>query len=330
MDNKSQENPLVSIITVNFNQPEVTEDLLLSLRKVSYPNIEALVVDNGSKRNCSHLQERYPEVHFIQSRQNLGFAGGNNLGIRQAKGKYILLLNNDTEVDSHFLEPMLRLFEDIPKLGIVSPMLVFYDTGLVQYAGAKGINYFTGRGKKIGFKQAQETISPQARPTGLGHGAAMLFPKKLIDKVGYLPEIYFLYYEEHDWCEACKRAGYKVYFQGASKVYHKESVSVGKLNPLKTYYLNRNRLLFIQRNAHGLQKTCAIAFYLLLAFPKNLIKHTLKGEKEHALALKKVLRWHIKRKADSFKTLFNQKNFTSKSHERFKAKATGILPGKRD
>ena len=306
-----QSYPLVSIVTVNFNQPEVTEALLASLQKVSYPALEVLVVDNGCEKGCVHLKKEYPEVHFLESKQNLGFAGGNNLGIRQASGQYILLLNNDTEVTPNFLEPMLELFEQIPMLGIVSPLLLYQETGQVQYAGAQGINYFTGRGKKIGHKQAEESVIKKARPTDLGHGAAMLFPKKLVEEIGYLPEIYFLYYEEHDWCEACKRAGYKVYFQGASRVFHKESVSVGKANPLKTYYLNRNRLLFIQRNARGLQKVSALAFYALLAFPKNLIQHLLKGERAHASALWKAMKWHLKRAGASF-TFNKAKNLQTK------------------
>lgn len=296
---EKQNFPLVSIVTVNFNQPEVTAALLASLQKVSYPAIETLVVDNGCEKGCSYLKADFPEVHFLESKQNLGFAGGNNLGIRQAKGQYILLLNNDTEVAPDFLEPMLALFHEIPMLGIVSPLLLYHETGQVQYAGSKGINYFTGRGKKIGNRQSEDQVNKEAQPTDLGHGAAMLFPKRLIEEVGYLPEVYFLYYEEHDWCEASKRAGYKVFFQGASRVYHKESVSVGKANPLKTYYLNRNRLLFIKRNARGLQKVSALAFYFLLAFPKNMLQHLMKGEKAHASALWKALQWHLKNPVSS-------------------------------
>ena len=287
--------PLVSIITVNFNQPEVTEELLKSLRQVTYPSLEILVVDNGGSRKSFHLQPDFPEVQFINSQENLGFAGGNNLGIRQAKGDFILLLNNDTEVAPDFLQPMLQLFKEVPKLGIVSPLLIYHNTDLVQYAGARAINYITGRGSKIGHKQKVSPRFFKSYPTDLGHGAAMLFPRELLGAVGYLPEDYFLYYEEHDWCEACKRAGYKVYFQGKSQVYHKESVSVGKANPLKTYYLNRNRLLFIERNARGYQKYVASLFYLLIAFPKNLLKYIVAGEKEHAKALLKALGWNIKR-----------------------------------
>lgn len=304
--------PLVSIVTVNFNQPEVTAALLASLQKVSYPAIEVLVVDNGCDKGCAHLKADFPEVHFLESKQNLGFAGGNNLGIRQAKGHYILLLNNDTEVAPDFLEPMVALFNEIPMLGIVSPLLLYQETGQVQYAGSKGINYFTGRGKKTGNRENEELVNKEAQPTDLGHGAAMLFPKRLIEEIGYLPEVYFLYYEEHDWCEASKRAGYKVYFQGASRVYHKESVSVGKANPLKTYYLNRNRLLFIKRNARGLQKISALAFYIILAFPKNMVQHLLKGEKAHATALWKALQWHLQKPASS--SLFSLKKIVKSTN----------------
>ena len=285
--------PLVSVVTVNFNQPEVTEALLNSLSQISYPNVEVLVVDNGCDKGCAHLRSHFPKVQFLESQQNLGFAGGNNFGILQAKGEFILLLNNDTEVEAGFLEPMISLFNEVPRLGIVSPLLLYYGTDLVQYAGASAINYFTGRGHKIGHKEKVKEAFHKAYPTQLAHGAAMLFPKSLINEIGLLPERYFLYYEEHDWCEACKRAGYQVYFQGASRVFHKESVSVGKANPLKTYYLNRNRLLFIKRNANGFQKYVALAFYLFLAFPKNLLSFSLKGQRKHREALVKALGWNF-------------------------------------
>lgn len=290
-----QQYPLVSVVTVNFNQPAVTEDLLRSLQKVTYPSLEVFVVDNGCKKGCQHLKATFPEVIFLESKINLGFAGGNNLAIRQAKGEYVLLLNNDTEVDPGFLEPMVKLYAEVPKLGVVSPLIIYQEGQLIQYAGATAINFYTGRGKKLGNKQAISPEFEKAYPTELGHGAAMLFPQAIVKEIGLLPEEYFLYYEEHDWCEATKRAGYRVYFQGASRVYHKESVSVGRANPLKTYYLNRNRLLFIQRNARGGQKWIAQLFFVFLALPKNLIRHTLAGELEHVKALGKAFCWHIKR-----------------------------------
>lgn len=287
--------PLVSIITVNFNQPDLTEELLHSLQKISYPNVEVLVVDNGCEQDCSHLQQRFPAIRFLKSSRNLGFAGGNNLAIRQAQGEYILLLNNDTEVDPGFLEPMIDLYNHVPELGIVSPLIIYYGKNQIQYAGATSINLFNGRGRKLGHKKPIDKTYEQAYPTALGHGAAMLFPARLINEIGLLPEEYFLYYEEHDWSEACKRAGYRIFFQGTSKVYHKESATTGSASPLKTYYLNRNRLLFIKRNARGYQKYIAILFFLLLAFPKNMLGYLLAGKWAHARALWAALHWHVHR-----------------------------------
>jgi len=117
--------PLVSIITVNYDHPEVTCSLLESLRRVSYQNLEILVVDNASpKDDPSVIPQRHPEVTFIQSESNLGFAGGNNLAVRQSKGKYLLFLNNDTEVDPGFLEPLFAKGETDANMGGVSPKSV--------------------------------------------------------------------------------------------------------------------------------------------------------------------------------------------------------------
>jgi GT2 family glycosyltransferase len=101
--------PLVSLISINYNQAQVTCDMVASLRRVTYPHLEIIVVDNASPSdNPDIIKERFPEVKLIKSDQNLGFAGGNNLGIAQAKGEYLLFLNNDTEVEPDFLEPLVR------------------------------------------------------------------------------------------------------------------------------------------------------------------------------------------------------------------------------
>ena len=104
--NNSQE--LISIITVNFNQAKVTCELLASLRNITYKNVEIIVVDNASKEDASIIKKQYPEVTLINSNSNLGFAGGNNLGLKSAQGKYILFINNDVEVSTDFLEPLFQ------------------------------------------------------------------------------------------------------------------------------------------------------------------------------------------------------------------------------
>lgn len=277
--------PLVSIITINYNQPHYTSQLLASLKNISYPNWEVVVVDNGcSEEGKSKLPENYPNLKYVCSEENLGFAGGNNLGIKKSQGDYVLLLNNDTEVEPAFLQPMVDLMENNRAIGIVSPMLIYQESGKVQYAGAKAINPITGRGKKLGHlgEPEQHTL---CFPTELAHGAALLFRRELLTKIGYLFEGFFLYYEEHDWTEQAKKAGYQVYFQGNSQVYHKESATVGKMSSLKTYYMNRSRILYLLRNTSGIARYSSLSVYFFIALPKKAIKHLLKAEFAHLRAL---------------------------------------------
>lgn len=272
--------PLVSIITVNYRQEAITMDLMHSLAKITYPNFEVIVVDNASEK-CIEFQllEILPRTTYIQSPKNLGFAGGNNLGIKVAKGEYMLFLNNDTEVEKNFLEPLVELLVSNPKIGLVSPRLIYHNSGnTIQYAGASRIHPLTGRGHKIGWMEKDQGQYNEIRKTQLGHGAAMLIPTKVIEEVGLMPEEFFLYYEEHDWTEQIKRAGYEVYYNGLSKIYHKESVSVGRYSDLKVYYLTRNRILFIKRNSKGITRWLSLAFFYGIATPKNLLKHSIRRE----------------------------------------------------
>ena len=111
--------PLVSIISVNFNQPKVTGEFLNSLKYITYKNIEIIIVDNGSSDDSvGFIKENYPEIKLVISEENLGFAGGNNLGIRAAKGELFMFLNNDTEVDPGFLEPLVEVMTNRQNAGI--------------------------------------------------------------------------------------------------------------------------------------------------------------------------------------------------------------------
>jgi GT2 family glycosyltransferase len=287
--------PLVSIISINYNQVQVTGELLASLRQVTYPNIEILVVDNASPHeDPGMLEQVYPEIKLIRSAVNLGFAGGNNLAIAQATGKYLLFLNNDTEVAPGFLEPLVNLFETNALAGCASPKIIYHGTdNLIQYAGSMGINSWTGRSKTIGQFEKDQGQHNTSRLTSLIDGAAMMIPRKVIQQVGLMPELYFLYYEELDWCETIKRNGYTCHYVAASRIYHKESVSVGKASVLKTYYIHRNRLLFIRRNLQGWPFCTSALVFLLVAMPKLCLLYGLKGEWKHFRAIWRGLKWHL-------------------------------------
>jgi hypothetical protein len=289
------ENPLVSIVTINYEHTDVTCALLESLRHISYPNIEVIVVDNASVKDDPAIISRlYPEVVFIQSKENLGFAGGNNLGIRQAKGEYIMLLNNDTEVDPGFIEPLVNKLKSDPQIGSVSPKIRFFHTpDTIQYAGIKPYTPVTLRQYLIGLGEVDSGQYNMGCETFSIHGAAMMIPVSVIKEVGLMAELYFLYYEEHDWAERIKRAGYRIFYVPDSLVLHKESISTGKQSPLKTYYITRNRFLFARRNIKGISKLITLVYLSLVAFPKGLIAHSLNKRFDLAKATWRAYFWNF-------------------------------------
>jgi GT2 family glycosyltransferase len=288
--------PLVSIITVNYNQAEVTCDLLESLTKITYPNIEVIVVDNHSTEDDpSIIKKRYPFIKYIPNPVNYGFAAGNNFGIMAAKGDYIMLLNNDIEVPEDFMEPLVELLEQNEKIGAVSPKIrYFYRSDTIQYAGYTPINPITMRNFAIGYMEKDNGQYDDVHETAYAHGAAMLVPMRVIKKIGLMSYIFFLYYEEADWCFRISRAGYKIYYSGKSYVLHKESVSTGKLSALKTYYLNRNRLVFMRRNYEDKEFYFGIFYQVFIAIPKNAFKFLLKGKWSIFKAYVKAVTWNIK------------------------------------
>jgi GT2 family glycosyltransferase len=285
--------PIVSIVSVNYDQPGVTCEMLESLRKVTYPNFETYVVDNASPTKSPYIiKEKYPEVQLILSEKNLGFAGGNNIALKQAKGDYILLLNNDTEVKPDFLDSLVELMESDKKIGIASSkILYFYEDNIIEYAGASPINPITSRGRHYGHKEIDNGQFNEVTETSYPHGACMMIRKSILEELGLLYDGYFLYYEELDFAERVKRADYKIYFQPNSCILHKESISTGKNSPLKTYYMNRNRLLFVRRNSSGITFLFAMIYFILISLPKNTIKYLF--NKEHLSALYRGVIWNI-------------------------------------
>lgn len=295
--------PFVSIITINYNQAEVTNQLLESLQHITYLNFEVIIVDNHSKKdNVCKLNRNYPNCKIIQSHKNLGFAGGNNLGIRHSNGKYVLLLNNDTEVAPGFLEPMVGLLEQNQQIGAVSPKIKYFDNPtLIQYAGFTSMNPVTLRMKAIGHKQIDAPAYSKTTKTHFAHGCAMMVPLRVIERVGPMPEIYFLYYEEHDWSKQITNAGFDIYYCPQSVVYHKESVSVKKNSVLKDYYQNRNRILYMRRNHPLVYKLLAYTYLISISVPKHIIQYLLKRKFEYLKYYLHALKWNLNDKAQTNK-----------------------------
>lgn len=289
--------PLVSVITVNYNHSHVTEELLTSIERTNtYEHIEIIIVDNGSLHNpIPAWQEQYPNIKFIRSEQNLGFAGGNNLGIQQAQGELFFFVNNDTEFTPNLIQLLVDMILSDHKIGMVSPKIRYFSApNILQYAGFTPMNYYTVRNHCIGqFEEDKGQYDHLTGPTGFIHGAAMLVRREAILPNNLMPEQYFLYYEEMDWCEQIKRRGYSVMVQMQALIYHKESISVGDKSPLKEYFMLRNRLLFIRRNGKWQHQLFFFMYFCLVVTPRNIITYIKENEYKFIGILVRALLWHF-------------------------------------
>ncbi|MEJ2004029.1 MAG: glycosyltransferase family 2 protein [Cyclobacteriaceae bacterium] len=285
--------PLVSVISVNYNQPDVTLDMLSSL-KCFTGDLEVIVVDNGSKTDPGDkILNDFPDITYIRSEKNLGFAGGNNLGIKKASGKYLFFINNDTEITPGLIECLTDYLDDHERVGGVSPKIHYFALpNTYQFAGFTKVNILSGRNSTIGENEQDKGQYDLPKPIPYLHGAAMMVRASAIKEAGIMPEEFFLYYEELDWSESLIHAGYELHFVPCGKIFHKESVSTGKNSPLKTFYLNRNRILFMKRNHRFFYRTIFLLFYTFISIPVNLVRHIIKGETEHAKNLLKAYAWN--------------------------------------
>ena len=267
----------LSIITINYNGIKDTCELIDSIPFNN--NLEVIVVDNASKEDeASIISTRYPQVKVIRSSKNLGFAGGNNLGIREAKGDYILLINNDTYFKDLNIDNLIKRLDSSDRIGIVCPKLRFaWGNNPIQFAGYTPLSNITLRNKAIGFGEEDKGQYNTAHPTPYAHGAAMLIKREAIEKVGLMPECFFLYYEEIDWSMMFTRAGYEIWFDPSCTVYHKESQTTGQNSPLRTYYITRNRLLLVKRNYNGINKYLSYIYLIGIVATRDIIKYTLQG-----------------------------------------------------
>lgn len=269
----------VSIITVNYNGYDDTCALIESI-PLNDKSLEVIVVDNASRINeAEKISAKYPLVKTIRSEQNLGFAGGNNLGIKEASGDYLFFINNDTYLKDFNITALIDRLNSSDEIGMVCPKIRFaWGNNPIQFAGYTPLSRITLRNKAIGYNELDNGQYNEAHPTPYAHGAAMMAKRKAIEKVGVMPECYFLYYEELDWSMMFRRAGFQIWYEPACTVFHKESRSTGVNSPLKAYYITRNRLLFISRNEKSNIRFASYIYIIAVVALRDIIKYLFKGQ----------------------------------------------------
>ena len=284
-------NPKVALIILNWNNLSDTIDCLESLSHITYTNHEIVVLDNGSTGDdYSVLLERYgAQYPILHSDRNLGFAGGNNFAIKKLQKRsdidYLLLLNNDTEVQPNFLDELIQTATSNSKIGIVGPKIYYYD-----YEGAKDIFWFAG-GKLIvalgqplhrGLNKRDTGQFDTQEDVDFITGCCLLIKKSVYEKLHGFDEQYFSYSEDLHLNVAVKKIGLKIIYNPKSIIFHKASKSLGYKSPNYYYYSTRNRILFVRKNCSLLTY---IAYFLpifsVIRFLLPLFKYSVVGSAKH-------------------------------------------------
>ncbi|MFA5993514.1 MAG: glycosyltransferase family 2 protein [Parcubacteria group bacterium] len=257
--------PKVFIVVLNYNGKEVIKKCLTSLFKLDYPNFEVVVVDNDSTDGSLELAKGcFSRANFIKNAKNLGYATGNNVGIRFALERmadYVLLLNNDTEVENDFLNKLVEVAESEEKIGLLSPVIFDGKTKEVWFAGGEILwNRMSSQHKKQ--VPAQDYYESEFIT-----GCSMLVRASVFREIGLLDEDYFLYWEDADFSLRAKKQGFKNVVVSSSWIYHFEASEKNKKN--KIYWLVLSGLIFFKKNTSW-HKKYWIETYLTMRKAKNL------------------------------------------------------------
>ncbi|MDH4135795.1 MAG: glycosyltransferase family 2 protein [Anaerolineae bacterium] len=254
--------PWVTIIVLNWNGLADTLECLESLAGLDYPTYEVVVVDNDSTDgSVEAIRARFPQVTLIENGENLGFAGGNNVGMCYAMDQgtdYVLLLNNDTIVDPEFLTTLVKAAESDPSIGIVSPILYYYDEPHTIWCAGASIDWRRGVTHRLRAEEPDDGQDERIHEVDFVSGCALLAKSSVVKDTGLMDHEFFLYYEEADWCVRARAQGYRIVFVRAAKVWHKVSRSAGQDTPLVSYYMTRNTLRFLWKNLSGGRRLLAV------------------------------------------------------------------------
>jgi hypothetical protein len=239
--------PSVCCVVLNWNGWRDTIACLESLHRSTYPHLEILVVDNGSTDDSVRMiQQRDPSVEILEIHANLGFAGGNNRGIRLALDRgvrYVWLLNNDTIVEEETLTAMIAVAENDPRLGEIGSILYYADQpDKVQTWGGGAINLWAGTSRHYHEPVTSEKLDYLT-------GASVLIPSHVFRKVGLLDEGYFMYWEDTDFSYRIRASGWKLGVAASARLLHKESASSGRKSPTMERYVSVSGVRFLSKYA---------------------------------------------------------------------------------
>ncbi|MDZ4814692.1 MAG: glycosyltransferase family 2 protein [Verrucomicrobiota bacterium] len=296
---------LIAAVILNYRCPAETIQCLKSIRAVRGVLINVWVVDNASLDDSEDvvLSQLNPLETWIQTGSNLGYAGGNNAGFREALkagASHILVINPDCEVESGFLGPLLEVMERNPDAGVVCPMILDRETGKVQAFGGTG-SLSSGR-----FHRAHHDSSPETFEHGtisetyFPPGACFLVRREVLEELGGFDENFFLYNEDVDFGIRTRKAGWKIFAVSHSRVRHRDSTSDGRKSPVVNYYATRNTQWVVKRHCSWLDITLSYFMAVVYFWPLKILARLILGYHRGAWAA-------FKGAIDSFKPVPNQR-----------------------
>lgn len=284
---------LIYIIIVNYNAYKDTIECVQSIRKIKHRNLKIVIVDNNSTDNSViNLQSSLKDCIIIECKKNLGFAGGNNLGIKYALengADFILLLNNDTLVEVNFLDNMLDSFKINSKIGIVGCKIMYYPKKNRIWYGGGTIDWTRFIARHFGNKEIDRGQCDKEKEIDFLTGCCMLIKNEVFKNVGYLSEDYFMYVEDVDFCVRVVEAEYKIFYNPKAVIYHKVGLSSGgEKSPFAIKWCTRNRIIFINRFGYKVSRLNLLytkIFFYATRFIRYF-QYSIYGKSEQAKAIK--------------------------------------------
>ena len=279
------------VIVLCHNGLDLTLDCLTSLEEQAGGPYWVLVVDSASQDGTAEtVRRQFPGVEVIRSEENIGYAAGNNLGLRYGVEKgadLFLLLNNDTLLERDCLQSLMASADLHPRAGMLGPMVYTWGEGMTISSAGGRIDWEHADAVNVGAGEADKgQYGP--RSVDFLNGCGLLVTREAVEKAGLLDERYFMYWEETDWCTRVRRAGLELRFEPGARIRHKAPIRSVELGPVPLYYMTRNRMLFFSTHAPGFRRLKAILHAYHGAW-LGLRRERIRGRKRHARAIEQGL-----------------------------------------
>jgi len=275
--------PRISVVIVNWNNQTDTLSCLASLSHCQYPELEIIVVDNGSTDgSVDAIKEKYTKVKVLKNVANLGYTGGNNQGIRTAfeqGADYILLLNNDAEIAPDSLEILVEFLESQPKAWAAAPLIYYFNQPNVIWSAGGKINPRQATSQMLGTDEEDHgQFGDAPLIVDYATGCALMLRRSAVEKFGLLDDRFFMYYEEVEWCGRMQKYGFEVAVVPKAKAWHKINPKARNESPFVHYLMTRNRLLWIRCAHFGV-----LVFWRVLLFDnfRTLLSWTFRPKWKH-------------------------------------------------